>query len=233
MEYQEWERNFRAAAKADGYAIFRDHLRRLKLPGSPKLLLEGTILAVRATCGYRLMDNSDGEHVDQLLEMQHYNPADSTNARYAYTFEIFGDTYARVLVESGSKAIDLADLFNHPWEEYKVAGFNYLYISRTNWSGLSAEELRQLEDDVTADLRYDYCEEEVDILFDEVDFWFDGQRGENYLMIRVFDVEDPEVSERIAKHQLLKESEQSLLRESGEKNRTLRQRPSGWLPVGM
>ena len=48
---------------------------------------------------------------------------------------------------------------------------------------------------MTADSRYDYSEEEVDILFDEVDFWLDGQRGEKYLMIRVHDIEDPEASD--------------------------------------
>ncbi len=96
MQYQQWERKFRAAAKADGYAIFRDHLRRLELPDSPEFLLEGTILTVRACCGYRLLDSSDGKYVDQLLEMQHYDPANSTNARYAFTFDISGRSCARV-----------------------------------------------------------------------------------------------------------------------------------------
>ena len=127
--------------------------------------------------------------------MQHYDPANSTNARYAFTFDISGKSYARVLVEPGFKTLDLADLYNHPWEDYETVGFGSLHVTRTDWSGLSSGELRQLEDDVTADIRYDYCEEEVDILFDEVDFWLDGQRGEKYLMIRVHDIEDPEASD--------------------------------------
>ena len=192
---ERWERSFRAAAMGDGYAILRDHLRRLELPDSPELLLEGTILAVRAGCLYMDLDNLDSKYFEKLLEMQQYDPADSSNVRYAYTFDICGDTYARVLAESGSKAPDLADLYGHPWEDYKVAGFTHLYITRTDWSGLSSEELGRLEDDVTADIRYDYSEEEVDILFDEVDFWLDGQRGEKYLMIRVHDIEDPEASD--------------------------------------
>ena len=35
-------------------------------------------------------------------------------------------------------------------------------FSRTDWSELASEEPRQLEDDVTAALRFDYCDEEVD-----------------------------------------------------------------------
>ena len=90
---EQWERSFRAAANADGYAILRDHLRRLELPDSPELLLEGTILAVRAGCAYRLWDRSDGKHFEKLLEIQHYDPADSTDARYAFTFDRF-DRYS-------------------------------------------------------------------------------------------------------------------------------------------
>ena len=177
-----WERSFRVAAKADGYAILRDHLRRLELPDSPELLLEGTMLAVRAGCLYMDLDNLDSKYFEQLLEMQQYDPADSTNARYAYTFDICGNTYARVLTESGSKALDLADLYGHPWEDYKVAGFSYLYVTRTDWRELTSEELRQLEDDVTYDLRFDYCDEEVD-------FWFDHPSDKTYLMVCVYDVE--------------------------------------------
>jgi hypothetical protein len=39
----QWEKDFRTSAFADGISIFRDHLRRLDLPDSPQLMFEGTI----------------------------------------------------------------------------------------------------------------------------------------------------------------------------------------------
>ena len=101
----QWERSFRAAAKADRYAIRRDHLRRLGLPDAPELLLEGTIVAARTCCLYMEMDSLDSRDFKQLLEMQPYDPADSTNARYPFTFAIGGYIYARVLVEPDSRLL--------------------------------------------------------------------------------------------------------------------------------
>ena len=169
IEIARWERSFRAEAKADGYAILRDHLRRLGLPDSPELLLEGTILAIRGCFRYTVMDGLDSRHFERLLEMQPYDPAESTDACYAFTFDIAGYIYARVLVEPGFKTLDLADMYGHPWDDYKVAGFSCLYVSRIDWSELASEELRQLKTDVTNDLRFDYTEEEVDFWFDDAE----------------------------------------------------------------
>ena len=155
-----WERKFRVSAKADGYAILRDHLRQLELPDSPELLLEGTIHMVQAF----------GD--TQLLEMQQYNAVDST-ARYAFTFGC-GNTYARVLFEPGFKNIDLADMYEW-WYDH------YVWVSRTDSGKLSNEELRQLEDDVTDDLRMDFSDAEVD-------FWFEVSSDNTYLLISVYDV---------------------------------------------
>jgi hypothetical protein len=68
----QWEREFRKAAKADKLVLFRDHLKRLELPGEPELLLEGTVEAVTACCAYL---NVDGRPFDKFLAMQRYNPA--------------------------------------------------------------------------------------------------------------------------------------------------------------
>jgi tetratricopeptide (TPR) repeat protein len=178
-----WERGFRAAAKADGYKILGDHLRRLELPDFPELLLEGTILAVRACCAYMDIDGLDRKYLRNLLEMQQYDPADSTDARYAVTFDISGTTYARVLVEPGLRSIDLADLYGQPWWEYETAGYDWLCVSSIDWSELTSEDLRRLEGDVEYDLRFDYCDEEVD-------FWFDRPPDKTCLWVCVYDVEE-------------------------------------------
>lgn len=173
-----WERGFRAAAKADHFAILTDYLQRLGLPDSPELLLEGTICAMRA-CSHL----SDGVRFQQLLDMQRYNPVDSTVGRYAFTFDLCGKAFVRILVEPKFQTLDLADLYANPWEDYEVVGFTRVWISRIDWSELTGEELKQLEDDVTNDLRYDYSE-------DELGFWFDDSLDETLLFVYVYDMED-------------------------------------------
>jgi len=185
MEINQWERSFRASAKVDEYAILRNHLRRLGLPDSPDLLLEGTIHAVQACKDYSTLDRPDGKNFIPLLDMQRYNPADSQDARYAFTFDLGGKAYAMLLVEPGFRTIDLADLYGHPWHDYKVVGYNSISISRTDWKELTKEELRQLEEDVIGDLRFDYSE-------DEVEFSFEDSLDKTYLMVSVHDVEEEE-----------------------------------------
>ncbi len=177
-----WEREFRAAAKADKHAILRDNLRRLELPDSPELLLEGTIHVVRACSHYYALDHGDDEQFDRFLDKQPYNPGDSTYARYAFTFDLW-KAFGRVLVEAKVQTLDLADLYGNPWLDYEVVGYHRFWISRTNWCELTTEELRQLENEVTSDLRFDYSE-------DELDFWFDDSLDKTYLLVAVQDAHE-------------------------------------------
>lgn len=183
-ELDDWERDFRAAAQADGCAIFRDHLRRLDLPDNPEFLLEGTIHMVRRLSPYASMDNRD-EAFGQFLRMQTYNPLEAKDARYAFTFDLCRKAFARVLVETKSQTLDLADLYGCPWREYEVVGFRRLWISHPDWSNLTTEVVRQLEKEVTDDLRFDYSEAELD-------FWFDDSLNETYLFVTVQDVYEAE-----------------------------------------
>jgi hypothetical protein len=183
-----WEREFRRDAKADQLAIFRDHLRRLDLPCTPESMLEGTILVVQACSAYAKLD---GQQCAPFLEMQKYDPAQSGTARYTFTFDIHGKAFARVLVppklhldEVGQP--DLADLYNHPWSDHKVCGFCDLWITCTDWAAPTSEELDQLEQRVTDDLRFDFTE-------DEVDFWFDDSCTVGALSIHVQDHEGAEL----------------------------------------
>ena len=124
-----WGRDFRAAAKADKHAILRDHLRRLHLPDAPKLLLEGTVQLVRACSLYTDVDHRVDDQLEEFLELQQYNPADASEAQYAYTFDIHEKAYARVLVEPRVQILDLADMFAHTWDDFKVAGYAKFWIS--------------------------------------------------------------------------------------------------------
>lgn len=168
--FEKWEHDFRAAALADGFAIFRDHLRRLDLPDDPQALLEGTICAMRGLAAYLAMDNRDEASCKQLA-MQTYNPAEATGAHYAFTFDLWGKAFARIFVETGFKALDLADLYGNPWPDYEVVGFKRLWISHPDWSGLTPDEKKQLEEEVTDDLLFDYGK-------DDIVFWFDDSEDE-------------------------------------------------------
>ena len=172
---QRWEREFRKAVVADEYTLLREHLCRLELPDKPELLLEGTIQVVIACAAYASID---GQSLAAFLKMQRYDPAEAVDAKYAFTFDICSKAFARVLVATKGAIPDLADLYNHPWQDYKVCGYHSIYISCIDGRKLGTRELARLEKEVTYDLRYDYSE-------DEVDFWFDDATIEGMLLVTV------------------------------------------------
>jgi hypothetical protein len=172
---QRWIREFRQDAAADEYTLFRNHLCRLDLPECPESLLEATIQVVVVCAAYA---DIDGASLAAFLKMQHYDPADAAGARYALTFDLFGKALARVLVAKRFVIPDLADLCGHPWQDYEVAGYSSLLVSRTDCKPLTRAELARLEKHVTKDLRYDYEEDELDIRFD-------AQCVEGALLVRV------------------------------------------------
>ena len=176
LALQDWERDFRTAAGADLCGILRDHLRFLELPGKALSMMEATVLMVHASAACY---TSDGRSYDDFLAMQEYNPAQSPDARYAFTFDLYGRAHARLLVASEIRAIDLADLYGHPWEPYRTVGYSQIWISHTDRTDLTEEEMAVLDKQVTRDLRYDYAE-------DELGFWFDDSNAK-YLYAYVYE----------------------------------------------
>jgi hypothetical protein len=176
--YRSWEKRLRAEARSDGSALYIDHMRRLGLQGKPGLMLDGTIRVMQAISAYASID---GISLVPFMNMQQYNPSEASDARYILTFDLFGKAFARVSADSKLSPPDLADLYNHPWYDYKVVGYRCLWISHPDWSRLTDVELEQLEGAVTADLRFDYCE-------DELSFWFDCGPDSSYLCVMLQDV---------------------------------------------
>ena len=180
---KDWERELRSAARTDDLTLFRDHLKKLELPDKPKQLLEGTILAVQACCAYA---DINGQSYTDFLAMQKYNIDGANNAKYAFTFELCGKSFARILVSKKyGSCLDLADLYGHPWSKYKVCGYNQIWVSRMNGKALTAKEKAKIEEEVTDDLRFDYAE-------DELGFWFDDSTIEGVLRVYVYAKDEEE-----------------------------------------
>jgi len=177
-----WEEEFRAAAVADDFSIFRDHLRRIELPDTPDLMLEGTILIVRTCFSYCVLDQRSSSF-DRFLAMQTYDPAKAIDARYSYTFDIFGRAFGRVLGDIDEAVLDLADLYGTPWQDFKLVGYRHLWVSHPDWRGLSKEDVTEIENSVTNDIRYDFPEEEVDL-------YCDDSTDKSYVLVTVQDVYD-------------------------------------------
>jgi hypothetical protein len=154
-------------------------MRFLGLPGKPSSMMKATILMVQASAAYYKID---GRSCDGFFAMQKYNPAKSPG-RHAFTFDLHGKAYARLLVDPETHIIDLADLYGHPWEPYRTVGYSRIWISHTDWTDITKEEMGVLEEQVTYDLRFDYTE-------DELDFWFDDSNAK-YLCVHVQDHDEP------------------------------------------
>jgi len=175
---ERWERELRSEAKGDKLKLFKDHLKKLGLPDESENLLRGTILVVQACCAYAALD---GQSYANFLAMQKYQPTAADDAKYALTFDLHSKAFARVLVSAKLETADLADLYGHPWSEYEICGYSCFWVSRTDGNPLSDEEIEQIEEQVTDDLRYDYSE-------DELEFWFDDSTVKGVLLVTVVDI---------------------------------------------
>lgn len=180
-ELSRWEAQFRRDAKADGMALFRAHMQFVALPDAPEKLLEGTIPFVRASCAYL---NIDACPIDQFLSLQTYKPTADANSNYAFTFHVSDRIYSRLVSPIQGKLIDLADLFNHPWYEFKMSGYDGFRFSRLDQCALTINEQAMLEKEIENDIRFDYSE-------NEVEFWIEEDLHEGVLEVCVCEADMP------------------------------------------
>ena len=181
----QWEKSFRADAKADDYRIFQAHLESLDLPEKPFMLLDGTIVLVQMCVAYLELD---GQEVIEFLERQTYDPRKSSDVPYQVTFNIHKKAYARLNLPASLRPVDLADLYGAPWNDYRVVGYCDIWISRIDEVPLSPVEMAKFETVVDEDLHFDYSE-------DEMSFWFDPDTHDGVLKVSVQDVFDDEESD--------------------------------------
>jgi len=161
--FNKWAKRFRCDAVMDGAALLRDHLRRLELPDEPVKLLEGTILLVSAAAAY---SENEGGDLKEFLAQQAYRPALDPDTYYSFTFNLRDHTYGRIITPLDKKTLDLADLWGHPWKQFKMCGYNEIRISRLDNAPLSVLECDRLEKTITDDIFFDYTDDDVMIAFD-------------------------------------------------------------------
>jgi hypothetical protein len=178
--FKQWEKSFRRDAEKDGMALLREHLQRLDLRDEPEKLLNGTIMFMSACCAYL---NIDGRAFNDFLAIQGYRPLCDGVAHYSFTFNLYDRVYARIITPIDVKYLDFADLYGHPWYEFKMCGFSDFCVSRIDSNALSKDEIEQIEKVISDDIRFDYSEEEVD-------FWTDQDSIDGVLLVCVYDVEN-------------------------------------------
>ena len=161
--YRKWSNRFRCEAVIDSAALLRKHLQRIGLPDEPEKLVEGTIQCVNVAEAY---SRNEGQAMKEFLSQQAYHPTLDPNTYFSFTFNLQGHTFARIITPLNKKTLDLADLYGHPWNKFKMCGYSEIRISRLDDAALSEAEYDQIEKTITDDIFFDFSEDEVYIAFD-------------------------------------------------------------------
>ncbi|MFA5078870.1 MAG: hypothetical protein WC541_05225 [Dehalococcoidia bacterium] len=158
-----WANRFRRDAVKDSMSLLRDHLHLIGQPDEPEKLIDGTIMIMSACCAYLQID---WRSMDDVLDMQAYRPDRDGDSPYSLTFNLFDRAFGRVFAPRDIKCLDLADLHDFPWHDFKMCGYYDCRVARLDNKALSRPEIEEIENAITDDIRFDYSEEEVEILFD-------------------------------------------------------------------
>jgi len=162
----QWQREFVAEARADNYAEIRRHIEYLDLDCTPETFVEGTVMLLSAVILYNQVDNVKFK---SFIRHQRYRLCGEDLPFYCLTFNFSSGHYGRVLANTKISDVDFADLFNHPWDKYKTAGFCSVWISRLDGKPISDKEYETLCHIVMDDMYFDYSEEDVDVFINETE----------------------------------------------------------------
>ncbi|NLB54618.1 MAG: hypothetical protein GX811_02415 [Lentisphaerae bacterium] len=176
--FSQWANRFRRDAVKDGMRLLRKHLQRIGLPDEPEKLIDGTIMYMSGCCAYLKID---GRAIGEFLAMQSYRPTLDADSHYSFTFNLFGLTFGRIITPLDMKCLDLADLHDHPWFDFKTCGYYDFRVARLDDKALSGDEIEDIEKEITYDIFFDYTEEDVDI-------WFDRDTIDGVLIVYVHDI---------------------------------------------
>ena len=159
-QFQAWMATFASEAETDSLREFTELLQHLDLAGTPESMLAGTAQLVAAAAAYRDMD---GQSVAAFLHLQQYQPSTADGQHYSLVFDFCGKSMGRLIADRNLTEIDFADLFNHPWEPYRVVGYHRVWISRLDGESIDDDEAETLDQLVREDLFYDFDEEDIQL----------------------------------------------------------------------
>ena len=161
--FRKWVNRFRCEAVIDSASLLRKHLQRIGLPDEPEKLVEGTILCVNVAGAY---SENEGRAIKEFLSQQSYRPTLDPNSYYSFTFNLREHTFARIFTPLKDKTLDLADLYGHPWNQFKMCGYSEIRVARLDDADLSEAEYENIEKTITDDIFFDFTDDEVYIAFD-------------------------------------------------------------------
>lgn len=161
--FSRWANRFRHDAVKDDMKLLRQHLHRVGLPDEPEKLIDGTIMYMSGCCAYL---NIDGRSIEDFLDMQQYRPAVDSDVNYFFTFNLHGRTFGRLITSMHLPYVDLAVLYDHPWDDFKMCGYSDFRVSRLDDCDISDKETDEIERLITEDILFDYTEDEIDIRVD-------------------------------------------------------------------
>ena len=156
--FPNWQRQFADDAVADDCGEILRHIEYLELDCSRADMLIGTDMLLFAVLIYLQMDGKD---CASLIKRQRYWLRGDGLSYYGLTFNFGKGHFGRILTDRNITGVDFADLFNHPWNEYKTAGFHEVYISRLDGKPIDKDELTTLYARFSEDMYYDYTADDV------------------------------------------------------------------------
>lgn len=159
--FTQWQRQFAADAVADDCVEIQRHIQYLGIKCTRADMLEGTNMLLFAVAVYLQMD---GQNFESMIKQQQYRLAGENLPFYCLTFDFGKGHFGRILADENLSGVDFADLFNHPWDEYKTAGFSDVWISRLDGEFIDKDESYGLEKRVTEDMYYDYSDEDLSVV---------------------------------------------------------------------
>lgn len=163
-----WTDEFKKHADMDDNESLSNHLIRLNLPDDADMLIEGTHRLITACVDHAYINNLSNVS-ESFVERQTYDATLPPASKYIFTFDgifTFNQKHpesivGRLLVDDLSY-IDLADI----WETV-LMGNGTIFVTRTDGQDLTSDEIKQLENMITEDLREIYLGESPNIWFDD------------------------------------------------------------------
>lgn len=158
LTFARWRSTYRTEAVADGCNELRRHLEYLDIDSAPQDLLAGTEMLLAAAVAYQTLD---GRASGDFLRQQKYRLTGSELPCYCLTFLLGFGAVGRILTDDEFTGLDFADLYGHPWQQFRTVGYQQVWISRLDGQVIDSAEMESMDRLIRSDLYFDYTEDEV------------------------------------------------------------------------